>query len=635
MAYPSARSRIRRFHAPGLPTVARIAAAFGVVLAGVPVAVAGGMPRTAEAANCPIISGYVYYDVNNNGIKDGGEPPIPGSSIELRKSNGQVAGFTYTDGSGFYSFTTDASANTPQLSVTHTATFPTAVTDWTVSKSIPRFDTTLGTLKAVELRGSATITSSIKAESLDSASSTITANVSGIITVTGPGGQSVAVAPNAQAGTFDAAAFDGNKDFAGPSGKDFGSSTASDTNTVIINDPAALIPFLGTGNLTFTGDVVATSKATGSGNVASQINTTAGGDLTVTYRYIQSTCLTDGNYTIVQTQQPAGYTDGRETRGNVTPISGSERSDSISVTIANGDSTQNNFGELRAGISGYVYWDQDNDGNKDTGEPPIPGTTILLACVDSSGANVNRSTVTNGLGYYEFTDLLAGLCELNENQPAPYLDGKDTIGTPGGSTGNDRFFNIQLPAGFFGVNNNFGEILPTNSTPPVTFTGTPSSTPPGGTQTPQPTCVPGTSGCPNTPTPPPPGTCVPGTNGCPPSGQCTPGVNQNCTPVPTQPPAGQCTPGTPGCPPSGQCTPGSSPNCTPIAGQTNPANATPGKSPSPAGNKVPSAPDSGTGFLDHATSFNTIMIGLAVFAASGWLAFLALGKRKQGDEPAE
>lgn len=610
--------------------MARLSALAGVLLTAVPAA-AGVSARPAAAANCPIISGYVYYDVNNNGLRDAGEPPIPGSSIELRKANGQVAGFTYTDGSGFYSFTTDASANTPQLTVTHSATFPQAVTDWTVQRSIPRFDTTLGTLKAVELHGQASITSAIKAESLDSAPSTITATVSGIITITGPGGQSVAVAPNAQAGSFDAAAYDGNKDFAGPSGKDFGSSTAADNNTVIINDPAALVPFLGTGNLTFTGEVVATSKATGSGNVASQINTTAGGDLTVTYRYIQSSCLTDGNYTIVQTQQPPGYTDGRETRGNVTPITGSDKSDSISITIANGDSTQNNFGELRAGISGYVYWDQDNDGVKDSGEPPIPGTTVLLACVDSSGANVNRSTVTNSIGYYEFTDLLAGLCELNEIQPAAYLDGKDTIGTPGGSTGNDRFFNIQLPAGFFGVNNNFGEILPTNSTPPVTFTGTPTTTPPPGTQTPNPTCTPGTSGCPNTPTPPPPGTCVPGTAGCPPSGQCTPGVNQNCTPVPPTP-SGHCTPGTAGCPPSGQCTPGSNPNCTPIAGQTIPANTDTGKSPSPAGDKIPAAPNSGSGFLDGAKSFNTIMIGLAIFAASGWLAFLALGKRRQGDE---
>ena len=39
------------------------------------------------------------------------------------------------------------------------------------------------------------------------------------------------------------------------------------------------------------------------------------------------------------------------------------------------------------------------------------------------------------------------------------MDGKDTIGTPGGTTANDVFSNIVLPTDFDGVNNNFGEIL--------------------------------------------------------------------------------------------------------------------------------------------------------------------------------
>lgn len=122
-------------------------------------AAAGVSARPAAAANCPIISGYVYYDVNNNGLRDAGEPPIPGRlESSCARRTGRSRAVTYTDGSGFYSFTTDASANTPQLTVTHSATFPQAVTDWTVQRTIPRFDTTLGTLKAVELHGQASIT---------------------------------------------------------------------------------------------------------------------------------------------------------------------------------------------------------------------------------------------------------------------------------------------------------------------------------------------------------------------------------------------------------------------------------------------------------------------------------------------
>lgn len=50
------------------------------------------------------VSGYVYHDVNNDGVKDSGEAPISGVSITLTGSNGDVRTAT-TDASGFYRFT--------------------------------------------------------------------------------------------------------------------------------------------------------------------------------------------------------------------------------------------------------------------------------------------------------------------------------------------------------------------------------------------------------------------------------------------------------------------------------------------------------------------------------------------------
>src|SRR5262249_45582802 len=47
-----------------------------------------------------------------------------------------------------------------------------------------------------------------------------------------------------------------------------------------------------------------------------------------------------------------------------------------------------------------------------------------------------------------------------ETQPANYLDGKDTIGSQGGIAGNDVFSSIVLADGVAGVNNNFGELVP-------------------------------------------------------------------------------------------------------------------------------------------------------------------------------
>ena len=50
------------------------------------------------------ISGYVYHDVNNDGVKDPGEAPIPGVTITLTGNNGDVR-TTTTDANGFYQFT--------------------------------------------------------------------------------------------------------------------------------------------------------------------------------------------------------------------------------------------------------------------------------------------------------------------------------------------------------------------------------------------------------------------------------------------------------------------------------------------------------------------------------------------------
>ncbi len=53
------------------------------------------------------MSGYVYVDGNNNGVKDSGEAPIAGNTITLTgtDSNGPVSKTATTDANGFYQFT--------------------------------------------------------------------------------------------------------------------------------------------------------------------------------------------------------------------------------------------------------------------------------------------------------------------------------------------------------------------------------------------------------------------------------------------------------------------------------------------------------------------------------------------------
>jgi len=113
---------------------------------------------------------------------------------------------------------------------------------------------------------------------------------------------------------------------------------------------------------------------------------------------------------------------------------------------------------LLSSISGYVYHDSNNDGDR-AGETPISGVLVTLTGTDTLGNSVFLTATTNDDGFYRFADLRPGTYTITETQPAGWLDGKDTIGTPGGTSGNDVFTDIVLPAGYHGVENNFGELL--------------------------------------------------------------------------------------------------------------------------------------------------------------------------------
>jgi hypothetical protein len=119
-----------------------------------------------------------------------------------------------------------------------------------------------------------------------------------------------------------------------------------------------------------------------------------------------------------------------------------------------------NFGNHAqpASLAGFVYVDSNNNGIKENYELPISGVKVTLNGTDIFGQSVSQSTTTDSNGAYSFGDLRPGIYKLTEFQPINFVDGKDTIGTPGGTTSNDMFSNINLPAGFAGVNNNFGEL---------------------------------------------------------------------------------------------------------------------------------------------------------------------------------
>ena len=82
------------------------------------------------------------------------------------------------------------------------------------------------------------------------------------------------------------------------------------------------------------------------------------------------------------------------------------------------------FGELLpASISGYVYYDANNNGIMDPGEKPIGGVQLTL--LDAEGNPTGATATTDADGFYQLVESHARQYDVAETQPAGYLDGLD------------------------------------------------------------------------------------------------------------------------------------------------------------------------------------------------------------------
>lgn len=393
------------------------------------------------------INGYVFVDANNNGLFDAGESVIPNSSVALKDQNGAIVGQTQSDANGFYQFVV------PQLTKGANATINQSITNWSKGLSLPQFDPALGTLTSVQITSAGTFLSDIAFESKDSGASVISATVSGNLTLNGPGVLSLLTSIMGANQSFSAGAFDGVIDFAGTSGHDFANGSASGSNSITLTDPSVLNSYIGLGSVSFTDSAVATSSASGAGNLITQISTQAGAQVNIVYTYTPS-----NYYTVVQTAEPAGFIDGKES-ANGAVLPNSINTDVIPIAFVGTSSFNNNFGELTPpSLSGYIYFDANNNGAKDPGEQGIAGATVALTGTSDSGPVAIVAT-TGADGSYSFTNLRPGTYTLKENTPTGYLDGKDALGSLGGTLTNDQVAGILVSAGATGINYNFGELL--------------------------------------------------------------------------------------------------------------------------------------------------------------------------------
>ena len=109
-------------------------------------------------------------------------------------------------------------------------------------------------------------------------------------------------------------------------------------------------------------------------------------------------------------------------------------------------------------IEGNVFDDVDNDGVFSGSDAPLSGVTITLEGDDIFGNHYSLTTVTDANGHYEFTGLPTGVYRLTQQQPAGFVDGQDSTGSPGGLVSGNDEITINLMGGESAPANNFGEV---------------------------------------------------------------------------------------------------------------------------------------------------------------------------------
>lgn len=327
------------------------------------------------------------------------------------------------------------------------AAFPTGGSQ---TQTVPQFNPALGTLTGIQIVQNGTLNSDIQVQNFDAALSNITAQLTGLLTLQGPGFHPLSVSPTLN----DSAAL-----AASGGSHNFGAQAAQASQSINLsaaeNDLSA---WIGTGTVPLTEKASSSLNLAGSGNLMAQANTTAAGNAQVIY-----------SYTPPDPPPPPPPTTPPPT----TPPT--------SCTPPSGPGS----------LSGIVYVDSSGTCIYAPGEAGVAGVTVNLIGTTVTGQSVNEITQTAADGTYHFTNLQAGLYELSTVQPSGYTSCPANLGSLGGNVQGGQTI-VALPQGGNGMCYDFGEdpVPPPAPPPPPSNGGLPTTPPPASTPADAPTPTP-------------------------------------------------------------------------------------------------------------------------------------------------
>lgn len=169
--------------------------------------------------------------------------------------------------------------------ITQSENIPVDITNYSATVAFNQFDDQGGAeiLESVEVSFSGMFSNIVRIESLDQDAHSVSSEVSTSFSLLAALGALLDVDGDAFANSFDATAFDGADDFDGTSGRTYERTDVAAMGSETYTDQATLDFFTGDGTIEIMFNAIATSFVDGSGNIISQITTTAGGVIEITY----------------------------------------------------------------------------------------------------------------------------------------------------------------------------------------------------------------------------------------------------------------------------------------------------------------------------------------------------------------
>ena len=169
---------------------------------------------------------------------------------------------------------------------THTCTIPLSTTNWTNALSVPKFNSSLGTLNGITFILTGHVEGAAMLENLETAAADITVNLSARLTLMRPDNSVLLVSIPVVSRTENVGSFDGEIDFLGTSGRTYENLSANHSETAVLLAPSAdLGLFTGTGNINLPIRAEGFSSGEGAGNLLLQFRTLASAQAQVKYDY--------------------------------------------------------------------------------------------------------------------------------------------------------------------------------------------------------------------------------------------------------------------------------------------------------------------------------------------------------------